>query len=270
MMALVLALIFIALIYRHNTWRTVPWPKNGVRPPQYQGHRGYWKGGAQENTMASFVAARQRGLQMVEMDVCLSKDLVPVIFHDVDLKRLAGREQNVDACSVEDLRQWANVSTLEEVLVSPSIPSYLNIELKTSSVLSGILEKQVAHLIQVHGAQKRVIFSSFNPFSLWRLSRYLPEVPRALLASEEKESGNWLYLRRLWLAPYVKVHALHLDHNYVDVSRLQYWNKRGIPVALWTVNDPEKAVAYLKAGALSIISDTLGSSEAHLFSGENK
>jgi len=251
-------LLLVALVHRHRTWRPLPWPTKGVQPPRYQGHRGYWMEGAQENTLESFIAAKNRGLQMVEMDVRLSKDQIPVVFHDADLKRLSGLDKKVEDCLASELREWAKAPALEEVLLSPLMPAYFNIELKSSSALDGTLEKQVVSLIQKHKAQERILFSSFNPLSLWRLSRHLPEVPRALLASEEKEPGNRIYLRRLWLAPYVNVHALHLDHHYVDISRLQYWRRRGVPVALWTVNEAEKAELCLQAGAFSIISDTLG------------
>lgn len=248
---------FTFAIFRHYTWSTLPWPTNGIKPPPYQGHRGYWKEGAQENTIESFEAAAYRGLPMVEMDVRLSRDRIPVVFHDSDLKRLAGLEKNVETCLARDLREWAKAPTLEEVLLSAAVPKYLNIELKTSSVFSGVLEEKVAELINKYQAQDRVLFSSFNPLALWRLSHYLPEVPRALLATEEKEPGNRIYLRRLWLAPYVRIHALHLDYHYVDIEQLQRWKRRNIPVALWTLNEKNKAEAYLEAGALSIITDTL-------------
>ncbi|WP_415063801.1 glycerophosphodiester phosphodiesterase [Bdellovibrio sp.] len=255
-----LALIGILLgllVIRHFTWRSHPWPEGAVRPPSYQGHRGYWKEGAQENTLTSFVAAKRRGLEMVEMDVRLSRDQIPVVFHDADLKRLAGSAKEVHECTAAELFQWAQAPTLEAVLLSSQVPAKLNIELKTSSLVDGNLERKVTELIKHHKAEGRILFSSFNPLSLWRLSRYLPEVPRALLASQEKEPGNHIYLRRLWLAPYVRIHALHLDYHDVSVQDLQRWKKRKIPVALWTVNEKEIAEAYLQAGAFSIITDTL-------------
>ncbi len=255
-----LALIGILLgllVIRHYTWHSLPWPEGAVRPSRYQGHRGYWKEGAQENTLASFAAAKQRGLDMIEMDIRLSQDQIPIVFHDSDLKRLAGVAKEVHQCTAVELFRWAQAPTLEQVLLSSQVPSKLNIELKTSSITDGTLEEKVAELIQRHKAEGRVLFSSFNPLSLWRLSRHLPEVPRALLASREKEPGNHIYLRRLWLAPYVRIHALHLDYHDVRVEDLRRWKKRKIPVALWTVNGKDMAEAYLQAGAFSIITDTL-------------
>lgn len=245
-------------VFRHYTWKALVWPSGAVRPPSYQGHRGYWHEGAQENTLSSFKAAAERGLQMIEMDVRLSGDGVPVVFHDADLIRLKGLNKIVSQCTAQELREWGDAPTLEDVLKSSEIPSLLNVELKTNSVFNGDLERAVASVIRKCEAEKRILFSSFNPLSLWRLSHLLPQVPRALLASQEREPGNRFYLRHLWLAPYVKIHALHLDHHYISPSEVTRWKERGVPVALWTVNDAILAETYLQAGALSIISDTLG------------
>ncbi|WP_373997582.1 glycerophosphodiester phosphodiesterase [Bdellovibrio bacteriovorus] len=253
-----LLLLGLFLFIKHFTWKALPWPEGAVKPPPYQGHRGYWKGGAQENTLASFEAAKRRGLMMIELDIRLSGDGVPVVFHDTDLKRLKEIEKIVLHMTATELRAEAGAPSLEEVFRSELIPSFINIELKTSAMWDGTLERAVADLIKKYKMEKRVLFSSFNPLSLWRLSRLLPQVPRALLATQEEEPENKIYLKHLWLAPYVRIHALHLDYHYVSVEDLKRWQKRKVPVALWTVNDKEKAEAYLKAGALSIISDTLG------------
>lgn len=258
-----IVLLVLFLIYRHFTWKALPWPPGALQPPQYQGHRGYWKAGSQENTMASFEAAAKRGLQMVEMDVRLSRDKIPVVFHDNDLKRLGNVERIVHECTADELRSLAQVPTLEEVLSSQIVPRFLNIELKTDSIFNGELERKVAEVVKKNDFTRRVLFSSFNPLSLWRLGGHLPQVPRALLATQEKEPGNRFYLRQLWLAPYVRIHALHLDSRFVTVDALKKWTKRGVPVALWTVNESAQAEDFLKAGALSIITDTLGESPIH-------
>jgi glycerophosphoryl diester phosphodiesterase len=60
-----------------------------------------------ENTLEAFGAAYASGCEMVEFDVQLSRDGVPVIFHDDDCRRLAGRGE-----SVFDLT-WAELRKLE-------------------------------------------------------------------------------------------------------------------------------------------------------------
>lgn len=253
--------LFIAavliLVVRHKTWTAQPWPSQALTVPRYQGHRGYWKEGAQENSLDSFRAALARGLTMVEFDVRLSKDGVPVVFHDDNLNRIAHRPEIAGELTAAELKHFANAPSLAEVLLATDIPQLLNIELKTKSALNGDLEEQVALLIEKHQAYNRVLFSSFNPLAVWRLSKLLPQVPRALLASRETDPTNKIYLKRLWLAPYIGVHLLHLDKSYWTPAEVQAYKKRGIPVALWTVNDPAAAELYLQAGAISIISDTL-------------
>lgn len=249
--------VVVVLVVRHKTWRAQAWPRQGLQLPLIQGHRGYWKEGLQENSMASFRAAASRGLKMIEFDVRLSQDGIPVVFHDENLERIAQNSKTVSELTAKELTQLTQAPTLEDVFIAQDIPQLLNVELKTNSVLDGKLEEQVALLVRKHRVESRVLFSSFNPLSILRLSRLLPDVPRALLASREQDPANKIYLKRLWLAPYVGAHLLHLDKSYWTAEEVQAYKKRGIPVALWTVNDQELADKYLQAGAISIISDTL-------------
>ncbi|AFY01839.1 glycerophosphodiester phosphodiesterase [Bdellovibrio bacteriovorus] len=256
MIALV-ALLAIAgfLFYRHKTWQAQRWPVEGIQPPAWQAHRGFWKAGAQENSYVSFVKAREMGFQMFELDVRLSQDEVPVVFHDGDLKRIAQKDLRVTEVSAADLKTWAGACTLEEVLASKDIPAAINIEIKSNALFDSRLEKGVAELVKKYHREKDVMFSSFNPMSIWRLSHLLPQVPRALLATGEDDPENKIYLKKLWLAPYVGVNALNLDYRFVTPNEVRAYKERGIPVALWTVNDLDRGKAYLQAGAISIISD---------------
>lgn len=252
-----LGVIIVFLIYRHFSWAALPWPKGAMRPALYQGHRGFWRQGCRENTLASFIEAKRRGLQMIELDVRLSKDHIPVVFHDKTLSRFSDRTDEVQDCTAQDLYKWVGAPTLEDVLTSKDVPVYVNIELKTESVFQDLLESQVVEVVKRLRAQDRVLFSSFNPFSLRKLSRLLPEVPRALVATSEVDPDNNFLLRHLLLAPYARIHLLHLDHHFTDLQKLKNWIDRGVPVALWTVNDAQNAREYLSAGAISIISDEL-------------
>jgi glycerophosphoryl diester phosphodiesterase len=64
-----------------------------------------------ENTLEAFASAVDLGLRHVELDVQLTSDQVPVVFHDSDLVRVAGREE-----CVHDLRwdQLAEIPIDEE------------------------------------------------------------------------------------------------------------------------------------------------------------
>lgn len=263
MIAVVVLLLLVGFfVYRHNTWKAQSWPSGALTLPAWQAHRGFWKSGLPENSYQSFVKAREMGYQMVELDVHLSQDGVPVVFHDQDLKRMAGKDIRVSAITAAELKELTGACTLEEVLASKEVPEFLNIEIKSNSALDSRLEKAVAKLVKEYHREATVLFSSFNPLVVWRLSRLLPMVPRALLATGEDEPENRIYLKKLWLAPYVSLNILNLDYRFITPNQVRALKKRGVPVALWTVNDPERAQAYLQAGASSIISDVEKSADS--------
>lgn len=251
---LLLSFVFF-LVWRHVSWKALSWPAESFELPRFQAHRGYWIEGAGENTLGAFRAAQLKGYQMSELDVHLSSDGIPVVFHDLDFKRVAGSCAKVSDLTLEQMQSLHPLPTLLEVLQSGDVTSFFNIELKTQEKWAGHLERAVVEVIKQTNSQTRVLFSSFNPLALWRLKKLLPEVPRALLATQEEVRENNFLLRNLCLAPYVGVHLLHLDHRYVASEDLQSYRQRGIPVALWTVNEEAMSQAYLEAGAASIISD---------------
>jgi glycerophosphoryl diester phosphodiesterase len=57
-----------------------------------------------ENTLQALASAVELGLKHVEFDVQLTSDRVPVVFHDADLERVAGREGNIHELT------WAELS----------------------------------------------------------------------------------------------------------------------------------------------------------------
>ena len=70
--------------------------------PQIIAHRGA-SAHAPENTLAAFRIAIDAGADGVELDVRLSKDGIPVVVHDRDLKRLAGRVDAIADLKAEEL-----------------------------------------------------------------------------------------------------------------------------------------------------------------------
>ena len=53
-------------------------------------HRGY-SDKAPENTIASFDLAVDKGFNIFEFDIQLTKDSIPIVFHDYDLTRVSYR-----------------------------------------------------------------------------------------------------------------------------------------------------------------------------------
>jgi glycerophosphoryl diester phosphodiesterase/predicted MFS family arabinose efflux permease len=243
-------------------WQPLEWPQGALRLPRFQAHRGLWKTtGLQENTLAAFRAARAHGAEMCELDVQLSQDGQVIVFHDKDLRRLAGQPNLVRETTAAELKRLADVPTLEEVLRDPQVTPLFNIELKTNEFWNGALEREVAAVIERTGTQGRVMFSSFNPFSLRRLAKLQPEIPRGLLVAEETEAKNKFWLRKIWLGYFARPHLMHLYHPMITEKRLRSWGGRGLSLAAWTVNDPARAQELLDLKTLSVISDEIMAAE---------
>jgi glycerophosphoryl diester phosphodiesterase len=76
-----------------------------MRIPKLVGHRGYPRH-YPENTLVGFEAAVTAGAHFVELDVQLTADQVPVVFHDRDLKRLCDADGRIHQFTAEQLQNF--------------------------------------------------------------------------------------------------------------------------------------------------------------------
>ncbi|MFW6383179.1 MAG: glycerophosphodiester phosphodiesterase, partial [Nanoarchaeota archaeon] len=98
------------------------------------GHRGAM-GYEPENTLSSFEKAIELGVDMIELDVRLCKDLEVVVFHDDKLSRFANAEGYVIEKSLEELKKLdvkggGKIPALREALNHINKRAKVNIELK--------------------------------------------------------------------------------------------------------------------------------------------
>ena len=220
--------------------------------PLWQLHRGYWQEGIRENTMEAFRQAKAKGAQMVEMDIQISGDGVPHVFHDFDLKKFFHVDQKVNRTPSDDL-EALNIPTLEEVLQSEDIPSCLNLEIKTIDFIAYGATRPIVDVIRQSDSNKTLLFSSFHPMALHWCSRLMPELPRALIVGSAKALMSWLFGLSVKLAApnFINCRYGLIDEDLTR-NRLLSFEK---PIMVWTVNDYNKAAFYIERGARSIISD---------------
>ena len=87
-------------------------PKPNFIAPTFIAHRGY-ASAYPENTLIALDAARQAGAQFVEVDIQLSADHIPVLFHDHDLERLCQQTGAIHDYSFSELESF-NVTDVEK------------------------------------------------------------------------------------------------------------------------------------------------------------
>lgn len=225
--------------------------------PKWQMHRGYWKSGVRENTMEAFEKAFEQGIDMVELDVQISSDGIPHVYHDWTLKRFFHIDKKITRLKSEEL-SGLNIPRLSEVLKSKRIPKAINIEIKSIDLFCLNLTRKVCKAIVNSKTPKKIMLSSFNPMVLYWARRFLPEITRAQIIGDPKAlmASSFHVSLALGKPDYINCSYKLIDHK-VTRERLMSFSK---PLMIWTVNDPEKAKIYLQRGAKSIISDVLPSS----------
>jgi glycerophosphoryl diester phosphodiesterase len=134
-----------------------------------------------ENTLRSFVAAQQAGLDLIELDLHLSKDGALVVMHDAEVDRTTDGSGPIAEKTLEELRtldagRGERVPVFEEVLDAVRAP--LQAEIKDVAAA-----RALAELMQRRDLVGRVEVSSFHDEAVAEIGRLVPGVRTALIAS---------------------------------------------------------------------------------------
>jgi glycerophosphoryl diester phosphodiesterase len=117
------------------------WGSKKFKPPWFIAHRGY-RAKYPENTLIAFQAALDAGVQMIELDVALSRDRKLVVIHDATLERTTNGKGAVSDHTLAQLKQldaggWfharfagEHLPELSEVLDLVDGQVMINIEIK--------------------------------------------------------------------------------------------------------------------------------------------
>jgi glycerophosphoryl diester phosphodiesterase len=134
-----------------------------------------------ENTLRSFVAAQQAGLDVIELDLHLSKDGALVVMHDTDVDRTTDGTGAIADKTLAELRaldagRGERVPVFEEVLDAVRTP--LQAEIKDVAAA-----RALAEVITRRDLVSRVEVSSFHDDAVAEIARLVPGIRTALIAS---------------------------------------------------------------------------------------
>ncbi|MBW8699216.1 Glycerophosphoryl diester phosphodiesterase [Streptomyces sp. MBT84] len=134
-----------------------------------------------ENTLRSFLAAERAGLDLIELDLHLSKDGALVVMHDAEVDRTTDGSGAITEKTLAELRaldagRGERVPVFEEVLDAVGTP--LQAEIKDVAAARALAE--VMHRRDLVG---RVEVSSFHDEAVAEIARLVPGVRTALIAS---------------------------------------------------------------------------------------
>jgi glycerophosphoryl diester phosphodiesterase len=134
-----------------------------------------------ENTLRSFVAAEHAGLDVIELDLHLSKDGALVVMHDADVDRTTDGTGPIAEKTLAELRaldagRGERVPVFEEVLDAVQCP--LQAEIKDEAAARALSE-----VMHRRDLLARVEVSSFHDEAIAEIARLVPGVRTALIAS---------------------------------------------------------------------------------------
>lgn len=160
---------------------------------QYIAHRGFYDNdaGCPENSMPAFEKAVRNGYG-IELDVQLTKDKVPVVVHDYDLKRIAGIDRKVEDCTFEELKKYPlfqsgeTIPAFQDVLRMVAGRAPIIIELKVERKYRETCEIVAMLLDHYHGTY---CIESFSPLALWWFKHHRPDALRGQLATNHRREG---------------------------------------------------------------------------------
>ncbi|MCB9984033.1 MAG: glycerophosphoryl diester phosphodiesterase [Rhodospirillales bacterium] len=244
-----------------------------LKLPQIIGHRGC-AAYAPENTLEGLHTAADMGVEWVEFDVKLTKDQVPILFHDEDLERTTNGSGAVKDFTLTELKEldagsWFSdgffgvcIPTLEQavdVLIERDLG--VNVEIKPCPGR----EKETAEVVLdvlsgIWDDHERLLISSFQHVCLETALDMAADWHRGFLLPEEWPE-NWQEL-----AEYLQVSSVNLDGRTCTREQVEQALELEKPVLAYTINDPDRARFLQSWGVDGFFTDAPDALQDGLFS----
>lgn len=243
-----------------------PAPGGLTDSPRIAAHRG----GAQlwpENTLSAFRGALALGVDLLELDVHLSRDGEVMVIHDATLDRTTTGHGPVAARTAAELAtatlrgrpgEGEGVPSLRAVLalLRPSAAGLLlEIKVDAAGRPYSAIEAKVLHLLAASGMTDRTAVMAFEWDTLERL-RALSSTVRltGLLRRREAErlGGVAGAVRQLVS---LRVDDLGIERSLLTPEAVVAAHQAGLTIGVWTVNDPAALSGAMATGVDYVTTD---------------
>ena len=244
--------------------------------PLIMAHRGE-SGNIPENTILALEAAVKIGVDVLESDIRLTKDDVPILYHDEDLVRLTGKDEKIRKKTIDELLQFdlgynfttdvgrtypfrgrgLTVVTLDEALKRfPDI--ILNLDIKDT--FKGAAD-EVARILLEHQRTDKIMIASFHPPQLKRFREKAPMIPTSAHPNEVRNFviGSMMKSMRFFVRS-IKYRAFQVPERsgslqVVTPRFVAAAHESDIAVHVWTINNRESMERLLTMEVNGIFTD---------------
>lgn len=220
-----------------------------------EGHRGYCAK-YPENTLVSFEAAIDLGVDAIEFDVWLTSDKVPVLSHDGNTSRTCGVNKHIRDMSFEELRtlepayeakfgdqfkgKGIKIPTLEELLElckAKRPDMILGVEIKEYTEEN--VDLTVA-LLKKYGFFDRCYFYAFNA----RIIKYLKtKYNGRTMGYPDFQMGEWVP------GSYEYYDEIGLSMSFVKSEILPIYQAKGMPIHMYCADNDADVELCIEKGA---------------------
>ncbi|WP_102691432.1 glycerophosphodiester phosphodiesterase [Rummeliibacillus pycnus] len=220
-------------------------------------HRGA-SANAIENSLEAFDLALEMKADGIELDIQTTKDDIPIVIHDLNLRRLTGKNSLVSSLSLEEIKRLRvgklfvrrfkgpRILTFDELLTwHKNHPVPLNVELKESFLDN---EKALKTTIEKCKDIRDLHFSSFHSELLEKAKRFAPNIETALIATKYL---NWDQLDQLTF-----IDTIHANKSrYYRERYLDACARQGKKCRFYNINGNEKYITSPHQAVIGWITD---------------
>ncbi|TCI35797.1 MULTISPECIES: glycerophosphodiester phosphodiesterase [unclassified Exiguobacterium] len=220
-----------------------------------------------ENTMAAFRAALAAHADGIETDVHLTKDGRLVLIHDETIDRTTDGSGRIAEMTLSELGRYnagvlfdleERIPSLDDLLnLVKGTGVCLNLEVKTDIDRYEGIEDRLVETLRAHRfPADRVLFSSFNHETLYRLKRLAPEYESAALISQPLFDLAG-YLNELGAT------GVHPSVRTMTDDEIKLIQQNGVKVRPYTVKTIEQLKRFQLLGVDAIFVNDIEWARAH-------
>jgi glycerophosphoryl diester phosphodiesterase len=232
---------------------------------------------APENTIAAFRLAIESGAEGIEFDVRLARDGVPVVIHDSELFRTTGKSGRVldldsSQLAALDAVSWFSAgrhvsSSIDQARIEgvPSLAETLEVlrdylgtiyvELKCKDGNVEPLVRAVCQTLRGSPLASQVVVKSFRLSAIPLIKMIAPELRTAALFAPRIRTilrkGRYLVA----IAAELGVDELSIHKSLATRKLMKKANQHGLPVTIWTADDPRWVTRAVNLGYKAIITN---------------
>jgi glycerophosphoryl diester phosphodiesterase len=216
-----------------------------------------------DNTLVSVETGLRLGADVIEEDVMVTKDGIPVLSHDDIWHTSDGRECRISQLTFEEIRdlqfevthgehrKTIRICRLDEMLSLIKISGKTaNLDLKVDESI-----EPVAALVKKHGLFEQVFLSGCERDRAMKVQQSNPEMRKLLnvdarlfLSMKYEDMVEQICQEALGASCF----GINIAYRAVRAELMDYASAKGLPVYVWTVNEEHLMNQYAAMGVASI------------------